>query len=105
MEPTPADVRDAEDCLLCDVETFSDWLSADCIDSKVSAVPSYNCDPDLMTVPELLAAVIGSPWPKFVFECAQELRTRYLKDKKDAVNKRAAEIRAAIQEDEHEGVF
>lgn len=102
MEPSKEHYEAAETELICDVDTLSDWLCADCIDSRVTQMPRPFLEPELMTQAQLLAAVFGSPYPGFVFACAQELRERFLQERMGQIEQRAWEIYEAVQRDARE---
>lgn len=98
------DYEDAENEVICDVDTLTDWLSSECIDPEppVTAIPRPYLDPERIATPQLLAAVIGSPYPGFVFACAKELRERFLQEHMSEIEQRAHEIHEAIRNSAHE---
>ena len=85
------DAHEAQQKLLLDAESISDWLCGECIDScesdeiallnKERAINFEDVFADELTTPELLCLLFTSPWSVVIKQSQQELQSRYLRAK------------------------
>lgn len=83
--------HEAQQKLLRDAESISDWLCGECIDSgaaceiyllnKEHGIKRGDSFADDLTTPELICLLFSSPWEKVVRQVQQELQSRYLRAK------------------------
>lgn len=98
---TATELEHAEDDVLADSDSLTDWLAAQCMNAKPRPFYGqlYDIDPCDMTTPELVSFVFsGGQKDHLVSLALWEMRSRYLKASEAHVLERANEI--SVENDE-----